>query len=159
MGSEDRFTYTVIGDVVNVAARLQDISREFPRTPILIPANVVGLIEKEMDVAFQYLNDFSLKGKEKPIATYGILGSTASLSPGFDIFDLAHYTTHDALMACGLYCLDYGEPVIGEALLIPEFKIHQWIATAKENRHYLGQVLIREFKISPENLIRLSPDR
>jgi class 3 adenylate cyclase len=155
MGSPDRFTYTVIGDVVNVAARLQDISREFPRTPTLIPKTVVDVVQGELDVEFQYLNDFSLKGRERPVATYGVLGSKRNIHTGFNFFDLAHYTNYEALMACGLYCLEYDDEIIGEALQIPAYKVQQWVETAKDHRNYVGQVLINEFKLSRKNLTRL----
>lgn len=155
IGSEDRFTYTVIGDVVNIAARLQNVSRQFPHTPLLIPVSGVEAVKEKLDVEFQYLSDVSLKGKEKPVPIYAILGSAAYISPSLDIFDRERYPKMDVLMACYLYCLSYSPQVIAEALQFKIPVVNDWLEFASENVQTVGQILIDGFDLSPDKIRRL----
>ncbi len=144
IGSEDRFTYTVIGDVVNVAARLQGVSREFPRTPILIPKDPLDFIP-DLDVGFQFLGDHALKGKGKPVSTYAIIGATDFIPADFDVF--ADHGSHplEALIICNLYEVGYKPEVIAAATLIPLAEIQEILQIAAENQDQITPVLAAGF--------------
>lgn len=155
IGSEDRFTYTVIGDVVNIAARLQNVSRQFPHTPLLIPVSGVKTVKDKLEVEFQHLSDVSLKGKEKPVPIYAILGSDKYFPSDLDIFDRERYPKMDVLMACYLYCLSYSTQVIAEVLQYSPQVVSDWLEFAAENAHSVGQILIDGFDLSPDKICRL----
>jgi adenylate cyclase len=63
-----RLDYTVIGDTVNIAARLQDAAKE---NQILLSEDCYKG-EKE-SFKFNDLGNFEMKNKEKPIRVYEVL--------------------------------------------------------------------------------------
>ena len=68
VGSEERVEYTVLGDTVNVAARLQNYAR--PNRVVAGPATVaaiVGLYDTER------IGEVQVKGREKPTQIYEVL--------------------------------------------------------------------------------------
>jgi len=69
IGSERRMDYTVIGDPVNLAARLEGLTREVERR-ILINERVHAAIEKE--IACDSLGLFQLKGKREKVPVFAI---------------------------------------------------------------------------------------
>ena len=158
IGTEDRFHYTVIGDVVNVAARLQGISRQFPRTPLLIPEKSLDLIRNDKLFEFQYLGDFRLKGKEKPVSTYAVVGINALYPESFSAFDAFPYPKAEALLGCALFCKGYSINVIADTLQINDTVIQRWIEIASEHIEDVAPVLKEQFDLSAENLAKLSID-
>jgi adenylate cyclase len=158
IGTEDRFHYTVIGDVVNVAARLQGISRQFPRTPLLIPDDGMHSVKENSLFEFQYLGEFRLKGKEKAVPTYAVVGDETSYPAEFTAYDDFPYPKTEAFLACYLYCLGYSLEVIGKTLQINVEMVGRWIDIAAENFEIVSDVLSNLYGLSPDWLSYLRQD-
>jgi adenylate cyclase len=69
-GTQDRATYTCVGDTVNVAARLESHTKVLGR-PILIDENTRGGLEDAVAVEAQ--GELHMKGKTQPVNVYAVL--------------------------------------------------------------------------------------
>lgn len=72
VGSLERFLYTVIGDAVNVAARLEAMTKDVPGNPILINAATYEGIRHRSDLKIADMGSLAVKGRSEPVHVYAI---------------------------------------------------------------------------------------
>ena len=97
MGSDKRLAWTVMGDNVNLASRLEGMTKQY-RCSVIISENTYRQVSSQF--ACRELDKILVKGKSQPVTIYELLAPTAErfrFEPLLSQFDeaLAAYRTHD----------------------------------------------------------------
>ena len=72
IGSEDRFNYTVLGDTVNLASRLESAGKEYA-VHIIIPESTRSALTPEFSV--RELDTIAVKGKSEGVRIFELIGT------------------------------------------------------------------------------------
>jgi adenylate cyclase len=91
MGSKDRLIYTAVGDSVNVAARLEGLSKEYGVHVVVGEATVAAT---PRGLVYRFLDLVAVKGRAEPLRCYEVLAPAGALDPAAER-RLARY--HEAI--------------------------------------------------------------
>jgi adenylate cyclase len=91
MGSKDRLIYTAVGDPVNVAARLEGLSKEYGVRIVVGEATVAA---DPQTFVYRFLDLVAVKGRSEPLRCFEVMGRAGTLDAAAER-RLAHY--HEAL--------------------------------------------------------------
>lgn len=72
MGSDERMAYTVMGDQVNLGARLEGLTKDYG-IKIMVSENVVNRLQSKQAHVLRNLDDIKVKGKDVPTLVYELM--------------------------------------------------------------------------------------
>ena len=124
LGSKQRNEYTAIGDPVNLAARLESVTKDY-RVPIIISEYTYELVRGRFPT--HELDTVTVKGKSQPVKIYGVVPSSMRAHPRA-LLDAAVQLTATDGRVCRARTFDISEGGLGLVGVPDEWPVGSKIA-------------------------------
>lgn len=101
IGSKERFSYTVLGDEVNLAARLEGLTRHYP-TEVIFSESCYDQLPADLKAQSLLMDRCTVKGRKSPTGLYSLLPMSDADKEAYDAA-LNKYLAGDFLAAEGAF--------------------------------------------------------